>query len=548
MLIVGAASMATATDEFIFAGGEKSIWIGRFDRESKTFQIVARSLGEGKWEWIDKDLPSVPLLAVAVADRLHLLAESNQHYFYRLGDKPKRLPWEKFPAAPMALCEGTPGFNGSSSPTLLSVSSVDAALGSTRPESGAAAIVASSRPARRVGLIVHQLVGYEWKPLGAPSPQVSLEAKGQVLLAVLDGVVYVLIQQADGPVKELLALRGEKWTRIDLPSEISLRRAITIAPLKGKLLMLLADVSPSTQPSRTASANVSVAEFDPQDGRITVRRVTLDGKPVDAWSRGQTPLATRFGDGIALLWRDGDDDKKLQFATCDATGRLSKPEAMVVFTQPPGNGEAQKIIDAFMWGVLLAVFVPMLALKPKSPPKPFTLPPGIRPGSLLRRLVAGLIDFVPFTLLGAAIFLPEVFEQQDIATFQNASDYMNSVGQSTSAAYMLIFSMLTYAAYGIFMELRFQATLGKMLLKLRVVADEGRRCGLREVSIRNLIRIMELLWLILIPLFILVMLMTRNRQRPGDILARSTVIDARSKPLPVPPDDEEHPEGDDDLT
>jgi uncharacterized RDD family membrane protein YckC len=54
----------------------------------------------------------------------------------------------------------------------------------------------------------------------------------------------------------------------------------------------------------------------------------------------------------------------------------------------------------------------------------------------------------------------------------------------------------------------------------------------REVAVRNLTKIIELGYWILWPMFLVFLLLTRNRQRIGDVLARSCVIDATSRAEP----------------
>ena len=101
--------------------------------------------------------------------------------------------------------------------------------------------------------------------------------------------------------------------------------------------------------------------------------------------------------------------------------------------------------------------------------------------------------------------------------------------------YGFVFSVGVYTPYCIVMEHRFGATLGKMLFRLTVVSDSGRRPGFRQILLRNLSRIPELRTglLLLVPLF------TRYRQRLGDKLARTAVIDTSVTfaPPPQPPEE-----------
>ena len=109
------------------------------------------------------------------------------------------------------------------------------------------------------------------------------------------------------------------------------------------------------------------------------------------------------------------------------------------------------------------------------------------------------------------------------------------------AVFSVVAMLCTYMVYGVVMEARFAATLGKMMLKLRVVAGDGRPPGLREAVLRNLVKTLEINmpWLLLI-----VPLLNPARQRLGDILARTVVIEYQQLTgvpgaAPPPPTDDE---------
>jgi uncharacterized RDD family membrane protein YckC len=74
-------------------------------------------------------------------------------------------------------------------------------------------------------------------------------------------------------------------------------------------------------------------------------------------------------------------------------------------------------------------------------------------------------------------------------------------------------------------------TLGKKLLKLRVIRADGGPAGMREIAIRTILRVIDGLFLYLVGL--IVMLVTgERRQRLGDIAAGTVVADASTVPAP----------------
>jgi uncharacterized RDD family membrane protein YckC len=74
-------------------------------------------------------------------------------------------------------------------------------------------------------------------------------------------------------------------------------------------------------------------------------------------------------------------------------------------------------------------------------------------------------------------------------------------------------------------------TLGKKLLKLRVVRADGGPAGMRDIAVRTVLRVIDGLFLYLVGL--IVMLVTgERRQRLGDLAAGTVVADATTTPVP----------------
>jgi len=192
-----------------------------------------------------------------------------------------------------------------------------------------------------------------------------------------------------------------------------------------------------------------------------------------------------------------------------------------------------------MWMVMLAVFVPMMLLRPRGEIRPFVLPDGVRLGGLGLRLLAAIIDLLPIDLLVCIVYMnspwgpsEEQFRQM-IRRMVEEQKFQPPLSMAVAGVVML----MLFVIYGTIMEYRTGATLGKRLLRLRVVGIGAERPDLRQCLLRNLLKLVELMALES-PLFFLVMLipiMTRYRQRLGDLIARTTVVDANSILPPIPP-------------
>jgi uncharacterized RDD family membrane protein YckC len=78
--------------------------------------------------------------------------------------------------------------------------------------------------------------------------------------------------------------------------------------------------------------------------------------------------------------------------------------------------------------------------------------------------------------------------------------------------------------YFVVMEALFGATVGKLLLKLRVVKADGSPIGWRESIVRNVLRIIDGFALYLVGF--IVVCVTAKQQRIGDLAAGSVVVKA----------------------
>ncbi|MFZ2003587.1 MAG: RDD family protein [Stellaceae bacterium] len=102
-------------------------------------------------------------------------------------------------------------------------------------------------------------------------------------------------------------------------------------------------------------------------------------------------------------------------------------------------------------------------------------------------------------------------------------------GQTTENGFYLtgapaLIGVVISIVYFVVMEALFGATVGKLLLKLRVVKDDGSPIGWREAIVRNVLRIIDGFALYLIGF--IVVCTTAKQQRIGDLAAGSVVVKA----------------------
>jgi uncharacterized RDD family membrane protein YckC len=175
--------------------------------------------------------------------------------------------------------------------------------------------------------------------------------------------------------------------------------------------------------------------------------------------------------------------------------------------------------------IVLSVLALVFWRRQESLTVPASLPKGLVLAAYWKRLVAGVLDLLPAAVATAWLWYAPAMEYWQALAAASAGwkDTMPTAPDSLLLGWLLV--RVLYAAYcGIF-EWMWGATPGKRLLGCRVLSEGGQPPGLRDVLIRNFMRVPELEpYLPLWPL-LLIMFFTRNRQRLGDLLARTVVVE-----------------------
>ena len=533
LLATCASAAAAPARQMILTGSDKALWLVRI--EGTSFDLVVKPAG-GKWKWLGHQLSGTPV-AAAAGPRLHLLLRGGGHLVFGT-NRDDQMTGDNLDGSPVAAC-GASDFADQPGPSIIAIVRQSAAGGpASRPRSRPAAT--GSRPTELVRLAAYQNVEGEWKPLpDAEWGDVPLAGDGAVFAAVLGKSLYVLVSNGPGGGNHLYAWDQAEPNEIPLTGPAASRRALAMLALRDRVAVLLTEpVNPAgTMPAAdSARASLLIASSHDPGRRFpeTCQPVTRDGSPatwlvpsaVEAHAPG-APLAARLADHVALVWQEGKD---LKFATCDVNGRLNPGEDLDVFQQPPVRGQAQDIIEYFLYAVMIAIVLVFIS-RPAVPVRPLTLPPNLRPASLLKRLVALLIDLMPFMFVGTIVFLPDMVVRLP-RTREEFTEVFEQHRDSPTAAYMMILSLGLYTAYCVLMEWRFGATLGKMIFHLRIAGAEGKGPHLRQTALRNLWRLIELMVLQPFPVLLLVPLLTRLRQRLGDVLSHTAVVEPATRLLP----------------
>ena len=555
------------------AGNEHGVWLVRASHGR--FDVLVKPTGK-PWKWVDRNVSGRPCGGVALGQQLHvLLSDSISTLRFHhdppgsrlgLGLKPRHPHWPDG-VVPRAVC-GAKAFADSKAATLVAVVGGNAARQTTWPATGPASRAASgptsgpaSRPAQSRpattsapagaetalrNLAVFQTVEGQWWFLTLRE-DVHLGEEDRVLVTVAGGRLYVLVHRVDKKAGNELVLwrRGEKpsadWQAIPMPEMPAAGRPLGLLTCLDRPSLLYATPVKGDAGDEKPRWEVHIASYQGGEagGGFTDQPV-IDadtGKPA-TWREADLPIVTSTGEQFALFW---EVDRKPKFALCPLSGQIKLTD-VGIFDRPPPDDRGGAILDNFTWGLVAAIFFSLFVLRASGPVKPFALPPQLRPARLHRRLLAAMVDAVPFLFLASVIsFL--LSGASSVAEFEKMMKPINAVkadnGVPTYLAYAGIAAAVAYLVYGCALELRFGATLGKMLVGLRVVGNEGSRPSARGVVLRNLLKMLELRWLLLL----LWPLLNRFRLRLGDVLARTIVVELN--PHAPPPGQDETTQADD---
>jgi uncharacterized RDD family membrane protein YckC len=118
-----------------------------------------------------------------------------------------------------------------------------------------------------------------------------------------------------------------------------------------------------------------------------------------------------------------------------------------------------------------------------------------------------------------------------------------SIWAETEGGPRALFLLLTFA-YFFVTELMWAQTIGKRVMKLRVVRVDGSRLGAGPAAIRNLVRFVDAFPVLYIVGAIVLFTFGNKRQRLGDMAAKTTVV---ADDAPEPPDRPPPAASDDDV-
>ncbi len=494
-----------ASRSCMLVGGAETAWVILFDKDGAEYKLAARPKGD-KAKWKPVGTERTGSIVAAASDGASLVVffsdGENMRYFpHRSQGQPGIKPPDDLFGKDAQILASAPADDDNNAVIVLVARPIR-----RRPRTQPALPITSTQAAKSGELVLLQCTSQKWRQV-AVVPNELIKSATRARVAVYKNTIYVL---AEHP-KEALAVFDEgKWRKVDLPDVPAGSKLLAMMIIEDALVLAAFDV----EAGAVNLVRFASGKWQPPQ---TVKR---DGKNL-TWSADAPPVVARFAGKATILWKA---DEKWLFTTCESDGQAGGESPMNAFTWADEQEQIERMQNIFFMVVFGMIVVLMFWPGQTLRTMPFSLPATISPAKLTRRFAAACVDALPLLFI-ATVVGTKGLDTTTITTVDQLFEQARQTASTTRFLYAFWGFLVVYPAYCFVMEYRFGATVGKMMLRLRVVADKGRKPSARELALRNVSKAIEILGLVMVfPL--LFPLLTRYRQRLGDKIAWTAVINA----------------------
>lgn len=246
-----------------------------------------------------------------------------------------------------------------------------------------------------------------------------------------------------------------------------------------------------------------------------------DGKPLEM-DAGAAVAA--LGDYLAVVRPAGNKAEVGLWSLKD--GKSAKPFVDIPTRQgePKPRSSYRNLADVIIIGVLMVVVLLIFRRRHEHTVAPAMLPAEVIVANLGKRAVAAAIDMLPAMILVGWLWHTPISDfWDDISAIGLVGRFPNDIPVPHALFWAGLAFRLIYAAYSLVFELLWSATPGKRLMRFSVVTESLDRPSRLQVLARNLTRPLELEPAMIF--FLAIVFLTPYRQRIGDLLARTVVIE-----------------------
>lgn len=395
---------------------------------------------------------------------------------------------------------------------------------------------ATSRPAGSYHLVEYQ--GSYWRPGGAVPADFS--ANGRVWLAI-SGQRQLLIWQAGSQSNEIhSAWRTEgHWQQCD-PLRLPAPPTAGFVTATGDQVVFAALVH---QGAGTGSLRcwvwgmpTAMKEPDPLLWQALASPIAEGDQPLDIVAGS---AITVFQENLAVARPSAEQAEVGLWSLAD--GKLVRPFTAVPTRQMESRPRSQRnLVDILLLAVLMGVFLLVFRRRHETLLRPITLPPEVVVAGFPRRLLAALIDMLPALILVTWLWHDSLEEfSEEFYSALGSYQQMQALVPPPALFWADLAFRGVYTVYCLVFELLWCATPGKRLMGCTVVAETMKPPSRLQILARNVTRLLELEPALIF--FLAVMFLTPYRQRVGDLLARTIVIEG-APPEVVDDEDQDGPE------
>ncbi len=372
--------------------------------------------------------------------------------------------------------------------------------------------------------------GLRWRP-GSQLPESCNDADRLVFCNSGSGIMHLFWATADDPLGwNHQALRDDTWTT---PTEILLDhepQTLLAAVINRQLVLTTVYRDEATEAFRVRTRIIrqgenTEASSAPQDLLLEQERV---------FETDALPQITPYGQHVAVMYVQ--QGEVLWGHWSPSTGEVTREPEPVVIRLVPMETPSERGFRDFAATLIVAALVLLLFWRrQESISQPIAMPPGVKLAGLGKRLLATLIDMLPALIISLLIWMGEILPFfTEVMQTARAADAVEPEAVPVPTAVVLWWVTLRgiYILHCIGFELITRSTPGKRLFGARVATESLQRPNTVQIIIRNVTRFLELEPSI--SPFLLVVFFTRNRQRIGDLLAQTIVVDGQHIPMADP--------------
>jgi uncharacterized RDD family membrane protein YckC len=376
----------------------------------------------------------------------------------------------------------------------------------------------------------HRIVLYDgvaWQP-GISAPP-GYSGTADVWLAVSNGRFHLFWTAHDSPSQIRYAIYADDEWSMGPAIEVSGPVDTAAVSVMNKHLVFAALVKQSdlatvrcTQWSRPAAASLeeswdqSAPLLDESDSELVLAR----GSAVSL-----------FSDHLVLM-RFGETEPELGLWFAGGGGKAERAfEPIPVGTGQEGAASRRSLRDLLATLMIATVLVLLFWKRQETIATPLELPAHLQVAGPARRATAFMIDAAPAALIILWIWYEPItnFYDQIRVAGQGGEPMLSPPAQILWAWFWF---RIIYVAYSTGFELATSSTPGKRLMGCHVLSEDLARASFLQIGIRNVARMVELEPFLKIWPFMLIVFFTRNRQRLGDLLARTIMVERQINVLP----------------